>query len=173
MCVNMLSMRRMYKAKRCPRCGTKNAYSQFRCTECGLIFSRVENGSNKIAKNLIMAGKKDQVVNAPMFPKDVSKKTFMLLCGFLGFWGAHNFYVGRYAKAVFQLIVGLFSIIATVLSSAIPNFDFFMSYLFLPVAIDAFMWMFDLVDGAINKYKIPVAVDFTEGADLVKNAVKK
>ena len=167
-------MRRIsYNSKRCPRCGTKNPYTQFRCTECGLIFSRVENGSNKIAKSLILSGQKDQVVKAPMFPKDVSKKKFMLLCGFLGFWGVHNFYVGRYTKAIFQLIVGLFSIVATVLSGAIPNFSNVMSYLFLPVAIDAFMWIFDLIDGAINKYKIPVAVDFTDAKTLIDQSVKK
>ena len=73
-----------YKSKRCPRCGTKNTYVEQRCTSCGLVFSRVENGSNKIAKGLLMAGKKDEVVLARMFPKDVRKKKFLLLCGFWG-----------------------------------------------------------------------------------------
>lgn len=162
-------MRRMYNAKRCPRCGIKNQYSNYRCTECGLIFARVENGSNSIAKGLILAGKKDQVIKAPGFPKDVKKSKFLLLCGFLGLFGAHNFYVGRYVKAVFQLIIGLFSIVFSSLSSAIPHYETLMSFMFLPVAIDAIMWLFDFFDGIFNKYRIPVAVDFTEGEKLVKD----
>ncbi|MBE7075020.1 MAG: TM2 domain-containing protein [Clostridiales bacterium] len=156
-----------YKAKRCPRCGTKNHYTSFKCAECGLIFSRVENGSNKLAKGLILSGKSNEVVKAPMFPKDVSKKTFLFLCGFLGFFGAHNFYVGRYVKAVFQIIVGLGTLILTVLSSAI-NIEYIMSFAFLPVSIDGIMWFFDFCDGIFNKYKIPVAVDFTDGKNLMK-----
>ena len=45
--------RKTYYSKRCPRCGTKNDYINSKCTKCGLIFSRVENGSNKLAKGLI------------------------------------------------------------------------------------------------------------------------
>lgn len=161
-------MRRMYKAKRCPRCNTKNSYSEFKCTECGLIFSRVENGSNKLAKDLILAGKKHETVKGFGFPKDVSKKNFLLLCGFFGFLGVHNFYVGRYFKALFQLVVGLVSVIFTVLSGYIPNYDFIMSFLFLPVAIDAIFWLFDFIDGVFNKYRIPVAVDFSEGKKLIE-----
>ena len=161
-------MRKTYKRKRCPRCGTLNNYSQFNCTECGLIFSRVENGSNKLAKSLILAGKKDVVVNGYGFPKDVRKSKFLLLCGFLGLFGAHNFYVGRYVKAVFQLIIGLLSLILTVLSGYIPNLDFIMSFIFLPVAIDGIFWCLDFVDGLLNKYRIPVAVDFSDGEKLLK-----
>ena len=100
-----------------------------------------------------------------MFPKDVSKKTFMFLCGFLGFFGAHNFYVGRYIKAIFQVFIGVFSLIATI-CSGVPFFDFIMTFMFIPVAINAFLWIFDLIDGALNKYRIPVAVDFTEGKSI-------
>lgn len=164
-----------FNSKRCPRCGTKNDYTQQRCTECGLIFSRVENGSNQLAKDLIMTGQKDMVIKAPMFPKDVSKKKFMFLCGFLGFWGAHNFYVGRYVKAIYQLVVGLFSVLATLLSGISSFFDNASSFLFIFVAVDAFMWIFDLIDGALNKYRIPVAVDFTDGklSEMVKNTKNK
>lgn len=164
-----------FNSKRCPRCGTKNDYTQQRCTECGLIFSRVENGSNQLAKDLIMTGQKDMVIKAPMFPKDVSKKKFMFLCGFLGFFGAHNFYVGRFIKAIYQLVVGVFSVLATMLSGISPFFDNATTFLFVFVAVDAFMWIFDLIDGALNKYRIPVAVDFTDGklSEMVKNAKNK
>ena len=171
-CVSLYLMRRMYKYKRCPRCNTKNQYNQFKCTECGLIFSRVENGSNKIAKELILAGKKNETIKAPGFPKDVKKSKFLLLCGFLGFFGAHNFYVGRYFKAIFQLIIGLLSVVMTFLSSYISNIDFIMSYVFLPIAIDGLFWAFDFVDAIFNKYRIPVAVDFSEGKELLNKGNK-
>ncbi len=158
---------RMYKSKRCPRCGTKNAYTQFRCTDCGLVFSRVENGSNKIAKQLILSGKKNETIKAPSFPKDVKKSKFLLLSGFLGLFGVHNFYVGRYVKATIQLICGMLTIILSVLSSYITNLDYVMSFAFLPVAINGLMWLFDFIDGIFNRYKIPVAVDFSESKDLL------
>lgn len=145
--------------KRCPRCDTKNRYTDYRCCECGLIFSRVENGSNKIAKGLILAGKKDETVKAKGFPKDVSKKKFLMLCGFLGLWGAHNFYVGRYKKAIFQLICGLVAIVMVVAGNLIANLDTVMSFISIPIGFDGVFWLWDFVDGMFNRYKIPVAVD--------------
>ena len=112
-----------YKSKKCPRCGVKSNYNESKCSGCGLIFSRVENGSNKIAKGLILAGKKEETVNARMFPKDVSKKKFLLLCGFLGIFGTHNFYVGRYKKAVYQLICGILTVICVLIGNIIPFYD--------------------------------------------------
>lgn len=148
-----------YKSKRCPRCQTKNDYTQARCTECGLIFSRVENGSNRIAKNLLLGGKKEDVLLAPGYPKDVSKKKFLLLCGFLGLFGVHNFYVGRYKKAVFQLIMGMLTIILFVFSGILANIDTIMSFFSVPIGISVMIICFDFIDGIFNKYKIPIAVD--------------
>ena len=116
-----------------------------------------------LAKQLILAGKGDETVKAKQFPKDVSKKKFLLLCGFLGFWGAHNFYVGRYVKAVIALILGLITIVLVATSSIIPNLDKVMSYFSVPIGINTIIWLWDFIDGTISKYRIPVAVDFTEG----------
>jgi len=151
--------KKKFGLKKCPRCGIKNDYSMHRCSECGLIFSRVSNGSNKLAKQLLLAGKKNEVVFAPAFPKDVSKKKFLLLSGFLGFFGAHNFYVGRYVKAVYQLVFGLISVVLTAIGGSIPFLDRLMSFVSVFIGVSALMWMFDFVDGCFNRYKIPVAVD--------------
>ena len=151
-----------YKAKKCPRCGTKNNYTENRCTSCGLVFSRVENGSNKIAKGLLMAGKKDEVVLARMFPNDVRKKKFMLLCGFLGIFGAHNFYVGRYIKAIYMLIVGIASCVLASLNIFSQAYDTFMSFFFVFPALLAYFWIEDFVLIALNKYKVPVALEKKE-----------
>lgn len=160
-CDNILGMRKInYKSKRCYRCGTKNNYNQTRCTECGLIFSRVENGSNKIAKGLLMAGKKDEVVLAKMFPKDVSKKKFLLLCGFLGIFGAHNFYVGRYKKAIYMLVCGILAVLCVAIGHILPFYNTLMSFISVPIGFDTLFWAWDFVDGCFSKYKIPVAVDF-------------
>lgn len=149
-----------YKAKRCPRCDTRNNYHENRCSCCGLIFSRVENGSNLIAKGLILAGKKDETVKARMFPKDVSKKKFLLLCGFLGIFGAHNFYVGRYKKAIFGLICGILSVLCATIGGLLPFYDTLMSFISVPIGFDVIFWAWDFIDGCFNRYKIPVAVDF-------------
>lgn len=149
-----------FKAKRCPRCGTKNNYYESNCQECGLIFARVGNGSNKIAKNLILAGKKDETVKARMFPKDVSKKKFLFFCGFLGIFGVHNFYVGRYFKAVYQLICGLLAVLCVAIGPFLPFYNTLMSFISIPIGFDAIFWAWDFIDGCFNRYKIPVAVDF-------------
>ena len=154
---------RKISTKRCPRCDTKNEITNYRCSNCGLIFSRVENGSNKLAKGLLLAGKKDEVVMAKMFPKDVSKKKFLILSFFLGMFGAHNFYVGRYKKAVYQLICGMVAVICVLLGSVIPYYDKIMSFISVPIGIDGIMWLWDFVEGVISKYRIPVAVDFVGG----------
>ena len=149
-----------YKSKKCYRCGTKNNYHDIRCRECGLIFTRVENGSNKIAKGLLLAGKKDEVVFAKRFPKDVSKKKFLLLCGFLGIFGAHNFYVGRNKKAIYQLVCGILAVLCVCIGPAFSFYDTLMSFISVPIGFDTIFWAWDFVDGCINRYKIPVAVDF-------------
>lgn len=154
---------RRERTKRCPRCDTKNRLTNYRCSSCGLIFSRVETGSNVLAKNLILAGKSDQTVKARMFPKDVSKKKFLLLCGFLGIFGAHNFYVGRYKKAIFQLICGLLAAVCVACGSFIPHYQTIMSFISVPIGIDGVMWAWDFADGAFNHYRIPVAVDLVDG----------
>lgn len=151
------------KTKRCPRCQTKNGMASYRCSECGLVFSRVENGSNQLAKSLILAGKKNYTVNAKMFPKDVSKKKFLLLSGFLGLFGAHNFYVGRYKKAVIQLIFGIVIILCVAIGHLVPFYDRFMSFASVPIGLDVFICAFDFIDAIFNKYKIPVAVDYSNG----------
>ncbi len=154
---------RKIKTKRCPRCETKNEYTSYRCMQCGLIFSRAENGSNKLAKNLILAGNGDKTVKIRSFPKDVSKKKFLLLCGFLGIFGAHNFYVGRYKKAFFMLICGILAVLCVAVGSILPFYDTLMSFISIPIGFDAIFWMWDFIDGMFNHYKIPVAVDFTMG----------
>ena len=154
---------RRKKWKRCYRCGNKNLSTSFRCSECGMIFSRAESGSNIIAKNLIIAGKSNQTVKVPMFPKDVSKKKFLLLCFFLGIFGAHNFYVGRYKKAIFQLICGLTAVVITAIGAIIPFLNTLMSFISFPIGVDGVFWFWDFFEGVFNKYKIPVGVDFLAG----------
>lgn len=161
-CDTIKNMRRKY-TKRCPRCDTKNDYSAYRCSSCGLIFSRVETGSNKLAKQLILAGKRDETVKARQFPKDVNKKKFLLLCGFLGLWGAHNFYVGRFVKAIYQLVCGMVAVIMVVVGPLITNLNTIMSFVSIPIGVDAIFWAWDFIDGILNRYRIPVAVDFLEG----------
>lgn len=160
---DILKTMRKIKTKRCPRCETKNECTNYRCVQCGLIFSRAENGSNKLAKNLILAGNGDKTVKIKQFPKDVSKKKFLLLCGFLGIFGAHNFYVGRYKKAFFMLICGILSVFCVAVGHILSFYDTLMSFISIPIGFDVIFWMWDFIDGIFNKYKIPVAVDFTMG----------
>ncbi len=78
-------------------------------------------------------------------------------------FGAHNFYVGRYKKAVFQLLCGLAAVVLTVIGGALPYLDFIMSFISFPIGIDGILWIWDFIEGVFNKYKIPVGVDFVVG----------
>ena len=58
----MANFRSFKKTKTCPRCNEKCDLTATKCTDCGLVFARLELGSNKLAKKKILTGKKDEVV---------------------------------------------------------------------------------------------------------------
>ena len=152
--------------KKCPRCGEKCFESQARCDGCGLIFERLKFASNKKAKKCILKREKEQVIKTADFPKDLSRKKALLYCGFLGLFGAHNFYVGRYFKAITALLVTLVAVVCIALERYINYASFYENFFFLPTGIVFFMWFYDFIMLATKKYKVPIALDF-EGGDVL------
>ena len=152
-------MRTKYRKdlKICPRCQQKCLLNQKACTGCGLIFSRLEQATNKEAKKQFF-NKDKSVVMVKKLPKDVQKWKLILYCLFLGFFGAHNFYVGRYYRASYMLIVGIASIILSSFIGYSQMYETFMSFFFVFPALLAVFWMFDLFNIIFNLYKVPVAL---------------
>lgn len=147
--------------KKCPRCKNKVQDYQKKCDECGLIFARLDKAQNKFAKKELLSGHKENVVYVTKLPSDVKKLYLILYCGFLGIFGAHCFYVGRYARAFYMLIVGLASVVLSVLPFT-AFYETFISFFFIFPGILGFMWAFDVVLIAIGKFKIPVALERVE-----------
>ena len=147
--------------KKCPRCKNKVQDYQKKCDECGLIFSRLDKAQNKFARKELLGGHKENVVYVKKLPSDVSRWKLILLCGFLGVFGAHCFYVGRYPRGFYMLIVGLISIVMSVLPFT-EIYEKFISFFFILPGLLAYMWIFDIVRIGFGTFKIPVALERKE-----------
>ncbi len=144
--------------KKCPRCGCVCLNFQKKCEECGLVFERLKEATNKEAKKQFF--KKDKsVVMVKELPSDIQRWKLILLCLFLGPFGVHNLYVGRYYKGTFMLVVGLISLILASLNNVPDFYDVFMSYFFVFPALLGIFWIVDLFNICFGFYKVPVALE--------------
>ncbi len=167
-------MRLKYRkdVKRCPRCNQRALPSQPKCHQCGLIYSRVESATNAAAKKQFF--KKDKaILMVKKTPKDVNRIKLILLSAFLGPFGAHNFYIGRYYKAIYMAIFGGFSLFyilfqqhINILLIAVQNF------LFIPIAFIMIFWLLDFINIVFERYKIPVAIEAVDTQALKTKTVK-
>lgn len=158
---------------KCPRCGEENFKTQKKCSDCGLIFDRLNYVSNRAGKIAVVRREKENILRVTKWPKDAKKSKALLLCGFLGLVGAHNFYLGRYVKGFFSLIVTLVACVCIMLENVIDYASFYESFFFLPTGIMFLMWWVDFILIASNKYKIPVALDYEYPEENKKENIKK
>lgn len=149
--------------KRCPRCGKKMLSEIGVCPQCKLNFQKFFSATNKEGKIALKQGDKDRVIYRQGVPADVSKLTLLLLTVFLGFAGAHHYYVGRRNRGFFYSIffcVGLIYSLMTVFLS----FDWtseigqFFYVLVLIWGLVIMLWIVDIVKVCFNRFKIPVSL---------------
>lgn len=153
-------MRLKYRSdtKKCPRCDEKMLENQKICPDCGLSFEKLAKATNAEAKRQFF--QKDRaIVMVKETPKDVNKRNLLLLSGFLGMFGAHNFYIGRYYKAIYMF---LFSFLALVYV-ALPSLEFMIKvmsspFIVVPTGLVGIFWLLDFVAIVFDKYKIPVSL---------------
>jgi TM2 domain-containing membrane protein YozV len=118
----------------------------------------VEKATNAEAKKQFF--QKDRaMIMVKKTPKDVNRTKLLLLGGLLGAFGAHNFYIGRYYKAIFMFLVSLLVLVYV----AIPFSEamlYIMSspFVIVPSAIVCIFWVLDFVQLVFENYKIPVAI---------------
>ena len=153
---------KLFNNKRCPRCNTKVPLGVGVCPSCMLNFQKFDDATNKDAKIAIKQGEKNNVLMRKGCPKDVSKTKLLLLTIFLGFVGAHHYYVGRYKMGVFYtifFIIGLINaILRTTINAAFTGIVLeLFSLLVLVWGAVLFMWIVDISKVCFNKYKIPVS----------------
>ena len=163
--------------KRCPRCGAKTYWASKQCSICNLRFDRIENLSNKEAKTAIKNKEKEKVLYVSTRPSDISKRKFILLYLLLGWFGAHNIYVGKYKKGLYSLCVLASFLIAFVVEEILlfNGFDttYLNYYLVMPLCTLAvcgiIIWFIDMVALFTKTYKYPGALS---KEDYIKFAIK-
>ena len=80
----------------CPNCGKENPDDSYYCRGCGASLKE-----NAPSNHALSGGKAPVERKKPVSPcKIKSKRTTVLLCIFLGFLGAHRFYVGKYGTGL-------------------------------------------------------------------------
>ena len=133
-----------------------------KCSDCGLVFERLSWATNSAGKKMIKQGKKDKVVYVTTFPSDLKRYKVLLMCIFLGLFGGHCFYVGRQIRGVFMLIGGMFFIVGGTLAVLSVMPQAISSIVSIIVGSLGFVWIFDVVNICIKKFKVPVYIDFSE-----------
>ena len=154
-------MRTRYRkdTKKCPRCGKVSLLSQKKCDECGLVFARLDEATNQEAKKQFFAKDKSIVMTSKL-PKDVNKYKLLLYCGFLGLFGAHNLYVGRYYRGFYMLFFGLLTLVYVSIQAPSQWVLNLMSSwpVVVSVGILSILWVTDFAQVILNKFKVPVAL---------------
>ena len=148
--------------KRCPRCNTKTPAASAVCPSCQLNYQKFESATNKQAKINLRMGEKEQVLMRKGRPSDVSLVTLLLLSIFLGFMGAHHYYVGRYKMGIFYtcfFLVGVTNVILSrLVKGSLSGFVYeIFTLLVLVWGVVIFLWIIDVAKICLNKFKIPVS----------------
>ncbi|MGN1208476.1 MAG: NINE protein, partial [Christensenellales bacterium] len=94
---------------KCPKCYGRVEKQSGVCTKCGFETKNLIYASNKKAKELKRSGDGDLVIESSVLPNDVSKKRLLMMCGFLGLFGAHYFYVGKFVRGLTNLVISVYS----------------------------------------------------------------
>ena len=152
----------LFKNKRCPRCNSKVPVEIVSCPNCQLNFNKFESATNKEAKQALNEGEKDRVLMRRGRPRDVKFVPLLLLTIFLGFTGAHYYYVGRYKMGAFFSIffgVGIVNAIINALLKVRPTGDLYQIFTLLVLVWGAViaLWIIDIAKVCFNHFKIPVS----------------
>lgn len=146
----------------CPKCYGRVDKLTKVCKNCKFNLNDLKEATNFKAKEKFRSGDGDLVMYTKTLPKDLSKKTLLLLSGFLGIFGAHYFYVGKMLRGLINLAVSLFGLVFIAfymfgLSGGIvfKYFDYFFTMMFAVLVVIS---IFDFINIIFNKFKVPVAL---------------
>lgn len=95
--------------KFCEKCGNKVAIDAVICPKCGTQLEELKTEENKSNPQVIINN--SNTINGGYGRKQCDKWIALLLCLFLGFFGAHKFYEGKAGLGILYIFtVGLFGI---------------------------------------------------------------
>lgn len=145
----------------CPRCGLRMVEGTAVCDDCGLVFERLNSATNKDAKRKIKRGDREFIIRTTKLPSDVKWWKLLLMVCFLGLFGGHHYYVGRYLKGAIYSILMLLTILCVVFNNYIMAY--FPQWMELVGALIigpfAIAWMIDIILIFFKRYKVPIAID--------------
>lgn len=87
----------------CPRCGAEMGAADVFCGSCGWRLDQAADPAAAAAGGRVVAN-----------PSDLNRLTALLLCFFLGWLGAHRFYVGKIGTAAVFLVTGGFLFVGVI-----------------------------------------------------------
>ena len=151
---------KMFENKRCPRCDYKMPKETAVCPSCRLNFEKFNSATNAQAKEALSQGETDRVILRKGVPNDVNRLKLIIITIFLGFMGAHYYYVGRKKMGLFFtlfFVVGLIN--AALQYFVIPRTDLteIIAFASLIWGIVLFLWIIDIFKVALNLFKVPVS----------------
>lgn len=158
----------MSKTIKCPVCGCKMRTGI--CPYCKVTDKEVTDASNRDAKVAIRARKREYIHYTNTLPSDVSRKKLFWYSLFFGWTGAENFYVGKYVKAWYSLIVSLLVIIMSVLFTVsnachwVTTSAFYMiiELLAIPMVVVLFFWFTDVLGVITKSFRVPILLQGKE-----------
>ena len=140
--------------KRCPRCNNKCLLAQAKCEECGLVFERLQYISNKAAKKKILKFDTDYVLYTTKYPADLKWWKVLLICTFLGIFGGHYYYVGKYWKGAVMTAFSVLWIFCGIFNDVM--FPYLENGLYLPIGFAGLLWIISLCFVMSRRFKVPV-----------------
>ena len=159
---------------RCPKCGANIKKYQDRCSKCLTKISQIENASFKKVAEAKLEYQPEKIVYSTIFPKDLSRKKTMLFCIFLGWMGAHCYYVKRYFKAIVISVMMFVFLLFNV--PMVYYLQFGSAWIFTPLAewvtvsgayivsstlgaLALIIWLMDILLICTKRFKVPVVLE--------------
>ena len=143
----------------CPKCYGKIDKKQQRCQYCGFYMNQLDDASNKLAKQIKKTIYKDDILYSTRIPYDVSKKKLLLFAIFLGLFGVHDFYVGKFWQGLYicvsvsvTLILSIILMIMNTIYQNIIQTIFEIWSAFQGVAL--VMWFADIINISLERFKM-------------------
>ncbi len=149
------------QTQKCPRCGCKALLNQYKCPECGLVFSKLDMATNKAAAERYKKHERNKIIMIRKTPPDLKRWKLILYTVLFGLFGGQYFYTRRWWWGIFYLLgfALLFSLVyfngylmSTEWGETLVNVG--------AVFVGAYgiCWMLDIVRVCTYKFKIPVSL---------------
>jgi ribosomal protein L24E len=166
---------RLYKRKvKCPYCGYPIEKFQSKCDKCGVTKYQISFASNTEAKQIMKNRTGEKIVKLRRRPRDISFTALALRLWLGGWFGLHNYFLGRKWRGLIQTIfISVFIATEVFLQtfgiSAIVHDVFRMNGLPVPTslmgAIAILIWFYDIIAIVVGGYRYPVRLGENKNGD--------